>query len=322
MQEAPVPEPPLMRRPLLLTALLAAGCDASVADGEVEPCSECVLSDANNYAYTSTLAVDTLAVPEHADTLLRWDGLTRDLRGDPLDPGAIAEARLVAFRSLTPEQIVYGLAHDALDQADVAAYVTCVPTDASCALSEFGMFGNAIDIQQYFEEGYGTWLLALGGEGVAGVDALAFLAPGADVTALEAVVTDTTSRLDADVDLASLAPVVVDPYTADITLDWSGLTRDGIGDPLELDTVDELWIGRFDQSPAELERRAFELEILAEASWTLDVNGATSAELALAQGDGAFLGIDRAHTWMAALRCRSCTNPAPRVLTFLEPVPQ
>ncbi len=307
-----------MRR--TLPALLLAAC---APDAPVEPCMACALDDANNFAYTSDLAIGTLAVPEHADATIGWDTLTRDIRGDALDPRAdVEEARLVAFRDLPADEIAWRLAHDELDQADVGVYVTCAPSDARCSLSAFGMFGNPIDIQQYFEEGYGTWLLALGERGAAGADALVFLEPRADATAAEVAVTDATSRLDVDVDLRSLAPVVIPAFDDGVTLDWSALTRDGLGDPLDAATIDELWVGRFAETPAELEQDVFALERLADLAWTLDVAGLDRAALRDLEGEAPFLGIDRQGTWVAALRCRTCTNPAPRVLTFLEPAPQ
>ncbi|MFN7142333.1 MAG: hypothetical protein ACK4YP_01035 [Myxococcota bacterium] len=309
-----------MRTLLLPLALLAACAGASGAS--VEPCTACALTDVNNYAYTSDLRIGTLVVPEHADATIRWDGLTRDIRGGAIDPVAdLGEARLIAFRDLAPEEVAYALAHDDLEQADVGAYVTCAPEEARCALSEFGMFGNSIDIQQYFAEGYGTWLLALGAPRALGADAMVFLDPRADATATEVALLDTTSRLNVDVDLRSLAPVVVPTVEPGITLDWSGLAHDGLGDPVDPATIDEVWVGRFQEGPAELEREVFALEELAELTWTMKVDGTTSADLTDLVGETDFLGIDRQGTWVVALRCRTCTNPAPRLLTFLEAAP-
>lgn len=301
-----------MRRLLLLVPLTACAPEA-----EGEPCTACALTDANTFAYESELHIGTLPLPERTDVLLRWDGLVRDLRGEALDSSSITEARLVAFRGLSPEEVTDGLSNDALEQAEVSAYATCAPEDAACALSAFGMFGNTLDIPQYLVEGYATWLLALGGDGVDGVDGLAFLAPRADSDVAEVRVEDAGSSLAADVDVCSLTPVVVARYQAGISLDWSGVTRDGRGAPLNPETVDELWVGRFTEPVEELGARAFELETLAEQVWTMDVEGRTAADLSGLAGDEPFHGVGSDGTWVAALRCRGCTNPAPRVLTIL-----
>lgn len=301
---------------MLSLFLSLAACDSGEA---VDPCTDCHLVDANNYSYTSTLSIGQFPLPEHTDAFVDWSALTVDIRGGALDPMAdLTDARLVAFRDLPPDEVAWALSHDELAQADVGAYVTCTPTDASCLLSEFGMFGNQLDIQQYFQEGFGSWLVVLGKPGSLGADALAFLVPTEGATASSADLTDATSSLQADVDLASAEPLVVPPVVTDISLDWGGLTRDGLGDPLDFATVDELWIGRFEESVGTLESDIFALEDLADATWTADVSGVTSVSLEALQGELPFRGVDSQGTWVLALRCNTCTNPAPRLLTLLQ----
>lgn len=289
----------------------------------VEPCVDCDLGNANNFTYGSELNIGSSPLRAETDGSIRWDTLTLDIRGGTIDPRRdVTEARLIGFRDLDPASISYALAHDELAQADVSVYVTCSPTDASCALSDFGMFGNTIDVQQYFQEGYGTWLLALGNTGELGADALMFLEAVADTDITEARLTDATSTLAVDVDLDSLTAVTVPLGDPSLSFDWSGLTRDGQGDTVDRATLDELWVARFEESPDELAQDVFSLDERAEVSWTLDVSGYSGARLADLEGAGAFAGIDRAGTWLLALRCRTCTNPAPRFVTLLEGPPE
>ncbi|MES2645171.1 MAG: hypothetical protein V4850_37130 [Myxococcota bacterium] len=299
-------------------ALVLTACTAE-PDAAVEACTDCTLVNANNFAYTSELSIGSSPLRAETDAIIRWDTLTHDVRGGEIDPRTdLNEARLIAFRDLEPAEVSYALAHDELAQADVSVFVTCTPTDASCVLSDFGMFGNTIDIQQYFQEGYGTWLLALGMSGEPGADALMFLEAVAESDTSEAHLTDTTSTLAVDVDLDSLTSVVVPTGSAALTFDWAGLTRDGLGDELDHATLDELWVARFEETPEELAQDVFSLEERAQVSWTLDVSGYSSATLADLEGEGAFAGIDSTGTWLLALRCRTCTNPAPRFVTLLE----
>lgn len=309
-----------MRTSLLaLVAIAPLAACALEETVEVEPCVDCALTDANNFSYTTDLAIGSLVLPEHADATVSWAGLTRDVRGGALDPVAdIDEARLIGFRDLPPEDVAWGLAHDELEQSDVSVYVTCVPTEATCELSEFGMFGNQIDIQQYFSDGYGTWLLTLGRSGEPGADVLAFLAPDADAITSLVTIDDRTSRLDVAVHLDELTPLAMLGGDPTVTVDWSALTHDGLGDPLDTSTVDELWVARFEEPIETLAEDVFALEEMAQASWTLAVDGRTDAALAELAGESAFHGIDRAGTWLLALRCRTCTNPAPRFITILS----
>ncbi|MDP2313792.1 MAG: hypothetical protein Q8P41_12865 [Pseudomonadota bacterium] len=299
-------------------ALALGACQAGSAD-TVAPCSDCTLQNGNNFAYTSELSIGSELLRAETDATIRWDTLTRDVRGGEIDPlGDLNEARLIAFRDLDTEELAYALAHDDLAQADVSVFVTCTPTNASCALSDFGMFGNTIDIQQYFQEGYGTWLLALGMHGEPGADAMMFLEANATTAAVEARLADTTSALSVEVDLDSLTPLVIPAGDPTVTVDWAGLTRDGLGDPLDHATLDELWVARFVETPEELAEDVFSLEERAQVSWTLDVAGYDGASLADLEGEAPFAGIDRSGTWLMALRCRTCTNPAPRFVTLLK----
>jgi hypothetical protein len=302
---------------LALSVGLWLGCAYEAAD--VPGCVDCLLVDPHNYVLLSELRVGELPVAEGLDARVRWDGLTRDIRGEPLDPWSLGEARLIGFRDLEPSDVAYGLTHDSLAQSNVTVFVTCEPRDASCALSEFGMLGNQVDIQQYMAEGNGTWLLALGARGTLAVDQLAFLTPTAGVAAQDVALADDTSRLDVAVGLRNVLPLELPAHVGEISVDWADVTRNGLGDPLDADAVDELWVARFDEPLGELEDRFFELDALADAVWTLDVAGESAARLEYLEGGTPFPGIDDAGTWLLALRCRGCTNPAPQLLAVLEP---
>lgn len=306
-------------RNAVLSAMLAIIACGGPPDVAVAPCTDCLLTNANNFAYTTDLHIGSSPLRAQTDATIRWDTLTKEVRGGDLDPlRDIEEARLIAFRDLDRAAVSEALAHDELAQSDVIVFVTCQPTDASCALSDFGMFGNRVDIQQYFQEGYGTWLLALGKKGEPGADALMFLEAVAATDVTEARLTDSTSTLSVDVDLDSLRPLVVPVATPAIRIDWSGLTRDGLGDTLDHDTLDQLWVARFAEAPEALAQDVFSLDERAQVSWNLDVSGLDSATLTDLDGAGAFGGIDEGGTWLLALRCTSCTNPAPRFVTLLE----
>jgi hypothetical protein len=74
---------------------------------------------------------------------------------------------------------------------------------------------------------------------------------------------------------------------------------------------------------SEIEEQIFDLEILATTLWELELEGGKTADLAQAQardGSGAFRGFTRTDgVWALGLMCSTCSNPAPVVLTILEP---
>lgn len=301
--------------PLALLALTAC----QMVDHE--SCSSCILDDKNNFSYTSNLSIKSVSLRSRSDAMIRWDEITRSIQGEKIDPLMdINEVRLIAFRDLSPDEIEHSLAHDDLVQSDVSAYVTCAPIDASCALSDFGMFGTTIDIQQYFQEGYGTWLLTLDKKSES-TATMVFLEALDNSDTSDVYIKDNTSILDVEVQLDLLIPLAVLSATPDITVDWSKLVRDGIGDSLDQSTIDEAWVASFSETPEELAADIFSLEERAQQTWTLDISGYQSVNLQDLRGDSPFSGVDDKGTWLLGLRCNTCTNPAPRFLTLLQGVP-
>ncbi|HJN77030.1 MAG TPA: hypothetical protein QGF58_24110 [Myxococcota bacterium] len=306
---------------LTLTGLLA-GCGGR--DGE-STSGEAQLADENNYSYAAALHLPRHPTAEAEDLALDWSGLEQDLRCAELNPAAdIDNLLLVSFPALSPEEVEEGLAHDSLLQADLGGYVTHEPGDATTAsLSDFGFNGADVGIvDRYTAED--TWLLTLatGLELTLGTRWLAFLDPAPDQTATAVDLAGDCDVLDVSAVLTELVPVAV-AAEGPWVLDWSGLEQDGRGNALALETLDQLTVARYDETPAELEDRFLELEALAIETWTLDIDGIRSASLEDAtDASGAPLsGFRDSTTWILALRCLRCSNPVPPFLTILEPLP-
>ncbi|MBN1609054.1 MAG: hypothetical protein JW940_20670 [Polyangiaceae bacterium] len=102
------------------------------------------------------------------------------------------------------------------------------------------------------------------------------------------------------------------------------MTRNGQGNELIYATIDRLLIGFYkEKTPADLEARFFDIETLATSLWELALTGGRTADLvqAVEHGtDAAFEGFTRTDgVWILALLCSTCQNPAPVVLTILDP---
>jgi hypothetical protein len=71
---------------------------------------------------------------------------------------------------------------------------------------------------------------------------------------------------------------------------------------------------------AEIEASFLDIELLASDLYTLQLDGGTTASLSgLVTAEGkVFEGFDTSSTWLLALRCTRCTNPAPIFLTVLQ----
>lgn len=304
---------PCTPRFILAVALATSGCKPTT----VVPCTECTLTDANNFTWSGDLEVEQWQLKAGADVRLSWSRLTHDLYGGGIDPAVdIARVALLAMPQLSPDEVTEAFAHDQLLASDAALIVFCEPSEAACQLTDFELFGNGLDVETYFVEETGTWVAALLTDDDT-IASVALLLPDADSTAVDVAFTDDTSTLTVEVDLGSLTPVVV-PAGQPFSLDWSALTVDGLGNDLSVDTLARLVVGRFDLSASDLETRVYDLEATADPLWTLDVSE-PFADLSALEGASPFAGIDADGTWVLALYCGSCLNPAPRFVTLLEP---
>ena len=311
--------PRLMAMLLLLPACGDKGDDTGTPVAPPDPCTDCVLLDANNYSYSATFDITAFEVEEQADVEICWDGLTTNIRGETIDPVTdVEQVQLVVFLELSPEEVGEGLAQNTISQSDATIFVSCEPGESTCcSLSEFELFGNALDINEYFtEERGGSWLLNFSDGSISGTQMTAILLPRVAATATEVDIGDDTATLDVNVDLSSLTPVVVTPNTPALTMDWTGVTTTGLGNKLDLRLVDRLLLGSYSSTVAEMEDRVWEIETGADSLFEVEVSGG-EADLSGLTGTGTWAGVDSG-TWLMALYCSACTNPAPRFVTVLE----
>ncbi len=299
----------------VVVALLLTGCT-----GEDEPpgCDDCALTDAHNFSYTSELDVATAPLMEAADGEVEWGSLTTDIRGRALDPATgVDEALLLLFHQLSAEEVMDAVATDTLAQEELSAYFICEPDDSSCQLSEFCLFMTCLDPPDYFTADRGTWMVMLSSTDEQGGLSMLFVEPDAGSTATTASIDDDSAALLLDADLSSAEPLqILDG--PEIVVDWSGLTRNGLGNGLALHQIDGLEVASYDLTAEELQDQFLLLDDLPSQRWTMDVEGTATADLSELAGDSPFGGIDEDHLWLLALRCSTCLNPIPPFLTVLE----
>ncbi|MCK6526868.1 hypothetical protein L6R50_04685 [Myxococcota bacterium] len=295
--------------------------DDDAADDDVA--STLTLSDSQNYDFEGTLDIRPYDLADGSDPLFDWSGLDTDLQGHPLDPVTdVDQVTIVVFRYLSEGEVEEKLSSNTLEQVDVGLFASVDPGDAtSVRLSELTLMGNDIDVEQYFVEGYGTWLVSLATGSTPGVGTrmAAFARPLPSEAETTLTFAADSTVLDFTVDLASLDPLPAPAGVEELTVDWSGVGTDGLGNAFQADSIDRVMVGQYTSlAPADLEEQFLDLEILADSLWRLDVSGGTEAALGQAAGDAPFPGFDSAGTWVLALQCTTCANPAPPFLTLVE----
>ena len=288
------------------------------------PGGDLVMTDEHNYSYSGSMDVSASEVATGGDVLVRWDGLSTDMRGREIVE--IEQAALIAF-NLEQDQVLTAIANNDLLQSDIHDFRTFNNAGGAtqARLSEFSILGNTFDPEDDFVEREGTWTWSVSlinlDEGKRDFLSLMFLVPS-DTETLEAAFDDATAQLDftADLHTATALRTSVDQV---YTVDWSALSTDGLDHGFDLDLADRLMIGRMDvENVTGVEERFLDLLGQAAEYFRLDVTGQTSATLAEAtspEGE-AFGGFTTEGVWLVGLECTICTSPAPIALAIVEVV--
>ena len=284
------------------------------------------LSDAQNFSYVGDVALPVFETASASDIQVCWNDLVQDIQCHDVDKVAdIDNVGLIRFPYLTQPEVEQGLSDNNLLQADISGYVDVQPTKETCIqLADMSFFGTPINIEEEYIVAGGTYMLNLTTGTLPGIGArmIAFLQPteASDVTSVS--LPDGCGVLDFEADLSASQKMY--PCTSGgVTLDWSGLTTDGLGNEYDLGLIDQVMVGFYEgMTEADLEARFLDLELMATRLYRLDLDGGTTADLALAtMDDGTALGgFSGDGVWIAALRCTTCSNPAPLFLTMLEPM--
>ncbi len=316
---------------LCLALSLVCGCptddddDDTTGDDDDDACEggdSITLDDEHNYNFVGTLDIAPYEAKELTSVEICWDGLTTDLQGHELVLDDLDFAAVVVFRYLSQEEVAAGISENTLQQSDVSLYVEAELVDGqTCVnLGDLTLFGNDIDVEQYFEEGYGTWLFTLNTGSTPGVGSrmAIFLepTPGSEIELIE--IQDGDALVTVDADLTGLTSVPM-PVGETKTVSWDGLTVDGQGNEMQLGSIDRLMVAQYATlTPADLEANFLDLELIADAQWDLVLEGQTEVDLSTLQSGGdPYYGISDEGTWILALRCDTCANPAPPFLTIL-----
>ncbi len=318
---------------LSIPALLLLGCPTGDDDDDDttggDPCEtgtgDLAVVDDNNYDFVGTLDISTEEVQELTSITIDWSGLTLDMQGHPVDPTEIDMVSAVVFRYLSEEEIEEGLSTNTLEQADVALYVFAETAGlTSIELGELTLFGTDIDVETYFEASYGTWLITLakGTTPGAGTVMPVFLQPVVAPAETTVYVTNDSTLLTVDANLAGVTSLPA-PVDTPLTVDWGDLTTDGQGNEFQAGDVDQVMVGYYSTLTAtDLEEQLLDLEYIYDGMWVYDLEeGGSSLDLSQLTDDGgaSFGGITDDGTWILALRCTACPNPAPPFLTTFAP---
>ncbi|HEU5073864.1 MAG TPA: hypothetical protein VFU02_06820 [Polyangiaceae bacterium] len=324
--------------PLLCMASLALACSEASSPDEPGEAATITLTDANNYTTKSELSIPTVEVAADTDISICWDELSSDLMCHEVVPAEhIDNVSMLRFLHLTEADVEARLSAGELSQSEVSGYLEYPPEgDETCTdLSNLSFMGTPVELDQEFVEGEEhVYMLVFttGTDPGVGARSMVFVKPTSESSNREVAAPNGCELLDFEADLKSAEPVSV-PRSGPWEVSWRALDRDGGGNQVPFSRIDKLLLAFYEGRDVDyLEDNIFDIELLATSIWELPLDNEREANLADARlrnsaseddsaDAGAFEGFDAdaEGVWLLGLFCSTCQNPAPVLLSILEP---
>jgi hypothetical protein len=301
--------------------------------GGAPSCRDSILAtDESNYDLTSAFELGVVKVKPSSNLTFDWSAVDADLLGHPFDLARVGMLEVMLWR-LSPEEFSYRVDTDGLAQSDLVIPATIFPEAGvtSGQLSELTLMGQPIDpdalasyidIDKYPPENHVyTAIVAEGHEFGKESRMVAGFQLAADASNTLVKLDSKSSSFQLEVSLQGLVrprPVV---GNAHVNVDWSGLTASATGAHYDADSITRVRAARLPLTVEELEQRFVDLELLADRLYTGEVPAGHTFDLADLEdaGGAAFPGFDKEGTWVVALNCGGCANPAPWYFTVVDP---
>jgi hypothetical protein len=294
-------------------------------------------NEVNNYAFTSTLALRVTPVMPNTELFINWAGLTQDFVGHPVDPKADIDMVSMVVWKLSQQELVQKLNEDDLGSTYAESAIAMLTMNAvdSASIFDFEVAGGGelpreelmarLDptifdpaTTSYTVMAHEGGVLTEGSKMVAAVQ----LDPAS--TNQTIVVDSTSTTLTYAADIQTLTRLSLPEGRSDITLDWSMMMTNGLGRTFTKRSINEVMVAQYlTLTPADLEAEFLDLELIADKMYRGQVTAGDKLSLStLVDAAGQpFTGIDANGTWIVALMCGGCANPAPWFLSTLARCP-
>jgi len=294
-----------------------------------------IANEANDYSFSSTITLPPVKVMPNTEITLDWTDATADIVRHPVDPKKDINSVSVLAWALSLSELETKFNADSTQSRDLNVVPISLDTDGintTAKLFQFSLSGNPVspaDIMGFLDptlyppdSNTFTFMAAAGtvvGEGIHMIQSFQ-LDPASTNTTVK--MTKDSTQLTFSADLTHLTPTGIPAGESAITLDWSQMTTNALGNEFITTKITRALLGHYIETPAELSTDKFlDLEIIATTLYRGDIpTGSTVDFSSLADENGnKFTGIDATGTWIFALQCGGCHNPAPWYLTVLKP---
>jgi hypothetical protein len=318
-----------------------SGGTSSMGSGGTTAMSGVVqIKQENNYTVTtSNLTIPPVTVAEGSNVKVCWDQVKKDFQGHALAPSDIQQVSFVPV-SGTQQQVGQWLNDGQLDNSKITqpgAYTLMPDAGTTCAtLSQFpppgGASGN-LDPTSVLKVKDGVTYLVVFAHGKQlgfGARTMLYLVPSSSSSSSDASATaDSSTMLTFKADLHDLKHVAVSASAPPI-VDWSGVPNNGQNIAIDKNDISRILIGFYEGKTIQnLEDGFLNLDQLTPdlggptKSWQVSVKSGQTAGLVSAAGRNgempfaSFAPTDG--TWLLGMFCDGCQNPAPEIVTILDP---
>ncbi len=294
---------------------------------------------AQNYAFESTLAAETIPVRSSTNLHFDWSDVTTDMLGRDFDPLSSVDMMEVLLWQYNKDDLLQDINDDNLDRGKLQA-IAYIETGNEVSAGDYLDVlspGGSQQPQEVLMEYLDTELfptdefayLFMVAEGTVfgqGTKMLVFFEPDPEESDTEIRLSDDSTTLDYSVDMSDLTPVSVPSGEPNIVFDWidedGALGTNAMGSEWSPNRITDVKIAHYESMTLEeLEENFLDMELIADEMWTVFLSAGQSVNLGTLTNEDKdpFPGIDDTGTWVLTLNCGSCTHPAPWFLTVLEP---
>ncbi len=302
-----------------------------------------IAEDKYNYSFESSVEIQSVPVRSLSDIRFDWSTITTDMLGRPFDPMASVDMMELTLWHYSKEDLVKDINDDNLDTGKLVA-LGWLPTQN--ALSGGNLFDlvspsggpvddaellSYVDTVQYPSSDYKYLIMVAEGDNFGhGTKMLSFFEPDPNAVDTQVIMKDSSTVLHYKANLSSLVHIPVPPGTPNIVLDWIDntiLLNNAMGREWIPTKITDITVAHYlTKTPKDLEDDFLNLELSADKTWSIFLSAGQSVNLAKlnteADGSGEYFpGIDNVGTWIVALKCGTCSNPAPWFLSILHACP-
>jgi hypothetical protein len=302
-----------------------------------DPTASVVITDPTNYSLSDSFDIKTYTLKDNSNLVFDWGGLTTDFLGHPVNPDTDIDLIAVALWSMTPSEVEDALKKDDIPLNKNEGVIVALPgTSTTVKLDQFTLQGQSIPtdlIPMYFDtstpnyqypQDRNTFMMMAStgtqvGKGAREI-ALFHIDPAATSTTL--VMNNDTLKLSYSVNLFQAAPLLVPTGVPGLTIDWSQMTHNMLGNKYDFSQITRAAVAHFKSATLEeLQTKFLDLQALADDWWSTTSISGNSVDLSTLKktNDATFPGIDGSGIWMTALFCDNCNNPAPWSITIMQP---